>query len=160
MTPLRERMLQDLKIRGRSENTQRSYVERIVQLSQHFGQSPEQLGPEEIRAYQVYLLEYRRVSISHLSPFVAAARFLYGVTLEREWAVKKIPHPKRPKKLPEVISEEEVKQLLNSIVNLKHRAIMTTLYGAGLRVSEGCQLAIGDIDSKRMVIRVRQAKGA
>lgn len=160
MSPLRKRMLQELKIRGRSENTQKSYVERIAQLSQHFGQSPEQLGPEEIRAYQVYLLEYRRVSISHLSQFVAAARFLYGTTLEKDWAIKKIPHPKRPKKLPEVISEEEVKQLLNSIVNLKHRAIMTTLYGAGLRVSEGCQLAIGDIDSKRMVIRIRQAKGA
>ncbi len=160
MKPLRKRMLEDLRIRGRAENTQKSYLERIAQLAKHFGKSPDQLGPEEIRAYQVYLLEYKRVSLSHLTQFVAAARFLYGITLERDWAVKKIPHPKRPKKLPEVLSDEEVKQLLDFIVNLKHRAIITTLYGVGLRVSEVCQLAIRDVDSKRMTIRVRQAKGA
>ena len=160
MTALRQRMLEDLRIRGRAENTQKSYLERITQFAQHFGKSPDQLGPEEIRAYQIYLLEYKGVSVSQLTQFVAAARFLYGITLERDWAIKKIPHPKRPKKLPEVLSEEEVKQLLGSIVNLKHRAIMTTLYGTGLRVSEACRLAIRDIDSKRMTIRVREAKGA
>ena len=160
MKPLRKRMLEDLRIRGRAENTQKSYLERIAQLAKHFGKSPDELGPEEIRAYQVYLLEYKRVSLSHLTQFVAAARFLYGITLERDWAVKKIPHPKRPKKLPEVLSDEEVKQLLDFIVNLKHRAIITTLYGAGLRVSEGCQLATRDVDSQRMTIHVRHAKGA
>ena len=160
MTLLRERMLEDLRIRGRSKNTQKSYVERITQFARHFGQSPDQLGPEQIRAYQVYLLEYKGVSISHLNQFVAAARFLYGTTLEKDWAIKKIPHPKRPKKLPEVLSEEEVKQLLESIFNVKHHAIMTTIYGTGVRVSEACQLAVRDIDSKRMVIRIRQAKGA
>lgn len=160
MKPLRKRMLEDLRIRGRAKNTQKIYLARIAQLAKHFGKSPDELGPEEIRAYQVYLLEYKRVSLSHLTQFVAAARFLYGITLERDWAVKKIPHPKRPKKLPEVLSDEEVKQLLDFIVNLKHRAIITTLYGVGLRVSEVCQLATRDVDSKRMTIRVRQAKGA
>ena len=160
MKPLRKRMLEDLRIRGRAKNTQKIYLERLAQLAKHFGTSPDELGPEEIRAYQVYLLEYKRVSLSHLTQFVAAARFLYGITLERDWAVKKIPHPKRPKKLPEVLSDEEVKQLVVFIVNLKHRAIITTLYGAGLRVSEVCQLATRDVDRQRMQLRVRQAKGA
>ncbi len=80
MKPLRKRMLEDLRIRGRAENTQKSYLERIAQLAKHFGKSPDELGPEEIRAYQVYLLEYKRVSLSHLTQFVAAARFLYGIT--------------------------------------------------------------------------------
>jgi len=160
MTPLRERMLQDLRIRGRSKNTQKSYLERISQFARHFGQSPDQLGPEQIRAYQIYLLEYKGVSIGQLRQFVAAARFLYGTTLEREWTIQKIAYPKQPQTLPEVLSEEEVRKFLESILNVKHRAIMTTIYGTGARVSEACQLSVRDIDSKRRLIRIREAKGA
>lgn len=160
MTPLRQRMVEDLRIRGRAENTQRSYVEKIKHFAVHFGKSPEQLGPKEIRAYQVYLIEYKRNSKSQLTQFVAAARFLYREVLKKEWAIASLPYPKKPQKLPIVLSEQEVKQLLGSVVNVKHRAIMMTLYAAGLRVSEACELRVSDIDSQRMVIRVDQGKGA
>ena len=159
MTPLRQKMSYLLKARKRSESTQRSYLEQIARFAKHFGKSPDQMGPEEVLAYQVYLLEYKRASASHVDVFVAAAKFLYGVTLEQDWAVKKIVYAKRPQKLPEILSEGEVKHLLGSIINIKHRAILTTLYGGGLRVSEACSLAVRDIDSKRMTIRVRQGKG-
>ena len=160
MTPLRQRMLEDLRIRGRAENTQRSYTEKIKHFAVHFGKSPEQLGPKEIRAYQVYLIEYKRNSKSQLAQFVAAARFLYREVLKKEWAIASLPYPKKPQKLPIVLSEQEVKQLLDSVVNVKHRAITMTLYAAGLRVSEACELRVSDIDSQRMVIRVDQGKGA
>ena len=159
MTPLRQRMLEELKVRGRSPNTCRSYIEKIAKFAKHFGKSPEQLGPDEVRAYQLYLIEYKRGSRSQVDSFVAAARFLYGVTLEKDWAVKKIPYPKRPKKLPEILSEGEVKTLLESVTNLKHRALLMTMYAAALRVSEACKLTIRDVDSKRMAIRIRQGKG-
>jgi integrase/recombinase XerD len=160
MTPLRQRMLEDLRIKGRAENTQRSYIEKISHFAKHFGKSPEHLGPEEIRTYQVYLIEYKGDSKSQLRQFVAAARFLYGQVLKREWAIDSLPYPKKPQKLPIVLSEQEVKQLLDAVVNVKHRAIMMTLYAAGLRVSEACELRVSDIDSQRMVIRVEQGKGA
>ena len=160
MTPLRQRMLEDLRIKGRSENTQRSYIEKIKHFAEHFGKSPEHLGPEEIRAYQVYLIEYKRDSRSQLKQFVAAARFLYRKTLPREWAIDSLPYPKQAQRLPTVLSEQEVKQLLDSVINIKHQAIMMTLYSAGLRVAEACELRVADIDSGRMVIRVDQGKGA
>jgi integrase/recombinase XerD len=160
MTPLRQRMLEDLQIRGRAVNTQRSYIEKIKHFAEHFGESPERLGPEEIRAYQVYLVNFKRDSRSQLAQFVAAARFLYGVTLQRKWAIASLPYPKSPRRLPIVLSEQEVKQLLEAVINIKHRAIVMTLYSAGLRVAEACGLRVTDIDSGRMVIRVDQGKGA
>ncbi len=160
MTPLRQRMLEDLRIRGRAVNTQRSYIEKIRHFAEHFGKSPERLGPEEIREYQVYLVNFKRDSRSQLAQFVAAARFLYGVTLQRKWAIASLPYPKSPRKLPTVLSEQEVKQLLEAVINIKHRAIVMTLYSAGLRVAEACGLRVTDIDSGRMVIRVDQGKGA
>ncbi len=127
MTPLRQRMLEDLRIRGRAESTQRSYIEKIKHFAEHFGESPERLGPEEIREYQVYLVNFKRDSKSQLKQFVAAARFLYGVTLQTNWAIASIPYPKKSQKLPTVLSEQEVKQLLESVINIKHRAILMTL---------------------------------
>jgi site-specific recombinase XerD len=153
-------MLEDLRIRDLAENTQRSYIEKIKHFAEHFGKSPEYLGPEDIRAYQLYLIDYKGDSNSQLKQFVAAARFLYREVLKKEWAISSLRYPKRPRKLPVVLSEEEVKQLLDSIINLKHRAIMMALYSAGLRVSEACELRVSDIDSQRMVIRVNQGKGA
>ena len=159
-TTLRQRMLHDLKIRGRADNTCRCYIDRISAFARHFGKSPEQLGPEEIRSFQIYLIEVKRASNSQLVQFAAAARFLYGVTLEKDWAVKKVPYPKKSKRLPVILSPREVKQLLDSTISLKHRAILMTLYGAGLRVSEACHLRTADIDSERMTIRVVQGKGS
>jgi site-specific recombinase XerD len=106
------------------------------------------------------LVNFKRDSRSQLAQFVAAARFLYGVTLQRKWAIASLPYPKSPRRLPIVLSEQEVKQLLEAVINIKHRAIVMTLYSAGLRVAEACGLRVTDIDSGRMVIRVDQGKGA
>jgi site-specific recombinase XerD len=132
----------------------------MKKFAEHYKQSPENLGLDEIRAYQIYLVEHQRVSRSQLVQFVAAARFLYTVTLSRDWNLERIPYPKREKRLPDVLTEEEVKRLIDVVRNRKHRAILTTLYAAGLRVSEACQLRVCDVDSSRMLLRVEQGKGA
>jgi integrase/recombinase XerD len=160
MTTLRQRMLQDLRIRGRSEHTQKAYIHQIKKFAKHFGTSPEKLGLKEIRANQIFLVEHQRASQSSLIQFVAAARFLYTVTLDRDWKLTKIPYPKKPKRLPEILNEEQVKRFLDVVRNRKHRAILTTLYATGVRVSEGCRLRVSDIDGSRMLIRVNQGKGA
>jgi site-specific recombinase XerD len=159
MTPLRQRMLQDMGIRNLAVNTQLSYVQQISAFARHFGCSPEQLGPEQVRAYQVYLLEDRKLSPSSLSIVAAALRFLYKTTLHRPWNDAEIPFPKRPVKLPVVLSPEEVLHFLDCVANTKHRTILSAIYAAGLRVSEAVQLLPRDIDSKRMVLRVDQGKG-
>jgi site-specific recombinase XerD len=160
MTPLQKKMLGDLRIRGRSENTQKAYVLQIKKFAEHFGTPPDKLGLDEIRAYQVYLVEHKRASLSQLTQFVAATRFLYTVTLDREWTIGKVPYPKLPKRLPEILTEQDVNKLIASVSNKKHRAILTTLYAAGLRVSEACGLRVSDVDSQRMMLRVEQGKGA
>ncbi len=159
MTSLRQRMLEDLQIRGLSENTQRSYLQRISLFAEHFGVSPTKLGREDIREYQLHLIR-SNASRSQLVQFVAAARFLYLVTLKKDWTIAGIPGSKLPKKLPSVLTEKEVQTLLYSVLNLKHRAIMMTMYSGALRVSEACNLTVPDIDSDRMTIRIRQGKGA
>jgi len=159
MTTLRQRMIEDLQVRNRSPHTIRSYVACIAHFARHFGKSPELLGPEEIRQYQVYLVNERRVSLSYLIQIVAALRFLYCVTLQRDWAIRHIAYPKQPKRLPVVLSQAEVRRLFDAIRSPRHLAILMTAYAAGLRLSEVTQLRITDIDSSRMVIRVRQGKG-
>jgi len=160
MTPLRQRMLEDLQLLGRAENTQKAYVQQIKKFAEHFGCSPEHLGLEEIRAYQVYLLQHKQASKNQISQFAAAARFLYHKTLGREWEIDRIPYPKKSKSLPDVLSEQQVKKLLEVFHNRKHRALLTAIYAAGLRVSEACGLRVADIQSDRMLIRVNQGKGA
>jgi site-specific recombinase XerD len=159
MTTLRQRMIEDLQICNRSPHTVRSYVACIAHFARHFGKSPELLGPEEIRQYQVYLVNERRVSLSYLIQIVAALRFLYCVTLQRDWAIRHIAYPKQPKRLPVVLSQAEVRRLFDAIRSPRHLAILMTAYAAGLRLSEVTQLLITDIDSSRMVIRIRQGKG-
>lgn len=160
MTPLRQRMLEDLQILGRAENTQKAYIQQIKKFAEHFGRSPEHLGLEEIRAYQIYLLQHKQASRNHICLFVAAARFLYHKTLGRNWEINRIPYPKKTKAIPEVLSEQQVKKLLEVFSNRKHRALLTTIYAAGLRVSEACGLRVADIESDRMLLRVNQGKGA
>ena len=159
MTPLRQRMLEDMGIRNLAENTQLAYLQQIRAYAKHFQCSPEQLGPEQVRAYQVHLLEDRKLAAGSLSVTAAALRFLYKITLKRDWAPDDIPMPKRPFKLPIVLSPDEVLHFLACIDSLKHRAILTTTYAAGLRVSEATHLRVSDIDSQRMVLRVEQGKG-
>jgi len=159
MTPLRQRMLEDMGIRNLAENTQSAYLQQVAAYSRYFGRSPDQLGPEAVRTYQLYLMEVRALTPSSICVATGALRFLYKVTLKRTWAVEEIPMPKRPRKLPEILSPKEVMHFLNAITNHKHRAILMTAYAAGLRVSEATHLKVTDIDSQRMMLRVEQGKG-
>jgi integrase/recombinase XerD len=158
MTPLRQRMLEDLRRRNYSPRTQTTYVDHVARFAEHFDRSPDELGPEEIRAYQLHLIE-RKVSWSLFNQAVCALRFLYRITLPRDWSVDQIPFPRRSKRLPTVLSPEEVQRLLGAVRNRKHRLVLMTLYATGLRVSEAAHLQVQDIDSARRVIRVRQGKG-
>ena len=160
MTPLRQRMTEDMQVRNLSPHTQNSYVQQVSLFARYFDKSPEELGPEEIRAYQVYLTNERKLATSSILIAVSALRFLYKVSLKRNWTFDDIiPAPQKPEKLPIVLSPEEVLHFLESIGSTKHRAILTTCYAAGLRISEAICLKPTDIDSQRMVIRVEQGKG-
>ena len=160
MTPLRQRMTEDLQVRNLSPHTQTSYVQQVSLFARHFHQSPEKLGPEEIRAHQVYLTNEKRLAPGSVLIAVAALRFLYTVSLKGEWPFDDvIPAPKKPQKLPVVLSPEEVLHFLECVGSTKHRAILTTCYAAGLRISEAVCLRPKDVDSQRMVIRVEQGKG-
>ena len=160
MTPLRQRMLEDMQVRNLSPHTQASYCQQVSQFARYFGKSPEDLGPEDIRTYQVYLTNERNLAPVSILIAVAAIRFLYKITLKRNWVFEEvIPTCKKPQKLPEVLSPEEVLHLLDHVRTLKQRTILTTCYAAGLRVSEVTRLRVEDIDSARMVIHVRQGKG-
>jgi integrase/recombinase XerD len=160
MTPLRQRMTEDMQVRNLARNTQLSYLQQVSQFARHFNKSPELLGPEEIRAYQVYLTNERKIAPSSVLTAVAALRFLYKVSLKRDWSFEDvIPAPKKPQKLPVVLSPEEVLHFLSCVGSTKHRAILTTCYAAGLRISEAVHLKPTDIDSQRMVVRIEQGKG-
>ena len=159
MTPLRRRMIEDMRVRNLAPNTQRLYIDRVAKFAQYFGKSPELLGPEHVRTYQVYLIHQKGASSSMLQQTVCALRFLYRNTLGKEWALPHIPAPKREKKLPVVLSQEEVSRFFDNLPNLKHRALVMTAYATGMRVSEVVSLRVADIDSTRMMIRIEQGKG-
>jgi site-specific recombinase XerD len=153
-------MTEDMQVRNLALNTQTSYVQQVSLFARHFNQSPEQLGPEDIRTYQVYLTNEKKLAPGSILIAVAALRFLYKVSLKREWQFDEvIPAPKKPQKLPVVLSPEEVLHFLESVGSIKHRVILTSCYAAGLRISESVRLQPPDIDSQRMVIRVVQGKG-
>jgi integrase/recombinase XerD len=160
MTPLRQRMTEDMQVRNLSPHTRSTYLLQVSLFARHFHQSPEALGPEEIRSYQVYLTNEKKLAPSSILIAVSALRFLYRVTLHKDWTLPDIiPAPKKPQKLPVVLSREEVLQFLASVPSLKHRAILTTCDAAGLRISEAVSLKPTAIDSQRMVIRVELGKG-
>jgi integrase/recombinase XerD len=160
MTPLRQRMLEDMQVRNFSAHTKDSYVRQVARFARHFGRSPAELGPEHIRAYQLYLTNERHVATSTVVHAVSALRFFYRVTLQKDWPVTDaIPMPKVPRRLPVVLSPEEVLRFLDAVKTPKHRAILTTCYAAGLRISEACGLKVSDVDSPRMMLRVEQGKG-
>jgi integrase/recombinase XerD len=160
MSPLRRRMTEDMQIRNLTPNTQRVYIEQVARFARHFGKSPDQLGPPEIRAYLLHLSQDRHLAARSIIVAVAALRFFYTVTLKRSWIVKnEIPTGKQAKKLPVVLSPKEVARFLDAVDNLKQRTILTVCYAAGLRISEATRLTPAAIDSQRMVIRVEQGKG-
>jgi integrase/recombinase XerD len=137
MSPLRRRMLEDMQIRNYSPHTIDGYLRYVAQFAKHFHTSPDRLGPEHIRTYQLHLL-HTQVSESVFIQTVCALRFFYETTLERPWMVDYIPYPKKPKTLPVILSRDEVKALLLAPRHLKQRAILATLYATGVRVSELC----------------------
>lgn len=159
MGKLRERMERDLEIRGFSPNSRKAYLHQIKALARHFGRSPDCLTLEDIHEYQLYLTRERQVAWGTFNQAVCALRFFYSVTLGRAWAVAGIPYQKSVRRLPVVLSREEVTRMFDAVANLKHRAILMTIYAAGLRVSEAVHLRIQDIDSQRMTLRVDQGKG-
>jgi site-specific recombinase XerD len=153
-------MIEDLQIRNMAAHTQRAYVEQVVRFARYFRKSPEHLGPTEIRTYLIHLSQERRLSASSIIVTVSALRFFYSVTLKRPWTVENdIPTSRKAKKLPIVLSQDEVTRFLGAVDNLKHRTILTVCYATGLRISEAVRLKPAAIDSQRMVIRVDQGKG-
>jgi integrase/recombinase XerD len=160
MTILRQRMTEDMQVRNLSPLTQLSYVQQVSLFARHFDKSPSLLGVDEIRSYQIYLANEKKLSPKSIHVAVSALRFLYRVTLKKDWVFEDIiPTPKAPKKLPIVLSPEEVVLFLNCVESIKHRTILTTCYAAGLRISEVLHLKPAAIDRRRMVIRVEQGKG-
>jgi integrase/recombinase XerD len=160
MTPLRQRMTEEMQIRNLAPETQRAYLGQISLFARHFGKSPELLGPENIRAYQLYLARDKQLSASSIMVAVASLRFLYKVVLKRDWDVQDlIPGCCKPQKLPVILSRDEVSRFLGAVENLKHRVILTVCYAAGLRISEAVRLTPAAIDRQRMVIRVVAGKG-
>jgi site-specific recombinase XerD len=159
MTPLKQRMLEDLHIRNYSPSTVRCYVRSVAEFAKHFKKSPEHLGPEEIRKWQLYLRDEKKLKLSSYIQAVCALRFFYRNTLNRKIDIDRIPLPRYETKLPVILSKEEVKALLEAPRRLDQRAILATLYGAGLRVSEVTNLKVSDLDRKRKVINVRGGKG-
>ena len=158
MTPLRQRMIEDMRVRNLSVTTQKVYIDQVAKFAKHFGKSPALLGPEEVRTYQVLLVCTKKLSWSAFNVAVCALRFLYQHTLHADWAFEKIPYAKKPRKRPVILSMDEVCAFLTAISNLKHRVAVMMAYATGLRTSEVLHLRIGDIDSKRMMIRVNQGK--
>jgi len=159
MTPLRQRFIDDLRLRNYARRTIDTYVSRIACFAKHFGRSPELLGPDEVREFQLHLLQ-RRVSWSSFNQAVCALRFLYGTTLGRPEQLPLIPYGKRPKTLPSVLAPDEVLRLLDAAPPGRDRVLLQVAYGCGLRLNELLHLRVGNIDSARMVIHVRQGKGA
>jgi site-specific recombinase XerD len=159
MTELRQRMLDDLQLRNFSPHTQSAYLSAVARFARHFGVSPERLGPEEVRQYLLLMVHQRHVAWSTYNITLCALRFFYQTTLGRAGLLDGIPCPKEPKRLPVVLSREEVAIFLAAAPRLKSRTMLTMAYAAGLRVSEIVALEVGDIDNQRMLIRIRQAKG-
>ena len=159
MTPLRQRFIDDLRLRNYAQRTIDTYVSRVACFAKPFGRSPELLGPQEIRTFQLHLLE-RRVSWSSFNQAVCALRFLYGTTLGRPEQLPMIPYGKRPKALRSVLAAQEVLRLIEAAQTPRDRVFLQVAYGCGLRLSELIRWQVSDIDSARMVIHVRRGKGA
>ena len=160
MSELRTRMIRDLTVRGLAPRTHKAYIAAVVRLAKHYRRSPDQITNDEVQTYLAYLIQERKLSWSTCSQAANAFRFLYHVTLGHPRTDFHVPLPKQPQKLPEILSREEVWRLLPAPPHPRHRLLLTTIYAAGLRVSEAIALRVSDIDADRMTIRIEQGKGA
>ena len=159
VSPLRRRMIEDMTVRNLSPATQRSYLHAVAKFSRYFSRSPDRLDVEDVRAFQVFLVS-QKISWPALNQTVCALRFFYGVTLNRPEIPERIAYAREPRKLPVILSADEVVRFLEAVPSLKTRTALTTAYAAGLRASEAVSLKVADIDSSRMLIQVRHGKGA
>lgn len=159
MTHLRKIMLEELQRRNYSDGTIRRYLRMVEEFARHFDKSPDKLGLEHLRAYQAYLLKRRKLAVGSVINHVAALRFLFVRTLKRQEFREFLPYPREHRKLPGILSKEEVARLINASGNLFRRTLLMVLYGTGMRRSEVARLKVGDIDSQRMIIRVVEGKG-
>jgi|SRR5579859_2605 site-specific recombinase XerD len=159
MTPLRQRFLEDMQLRGLATTTQRSYLHYVVDFARFYNTSPEHLDLEAVRQYELYLLHEKKLAPESINSFVSAVQFLYLTTLEMPWGKECFPRVRRPDKLPVVLSPKEVSRFFEHIPGLKNRAALMLCYGAGLRISEAVAVRVSDIDSQRNLIRIVEGKG-
>lgn len=159
MTPLRQRFIEDMQLRGLALTTQRSYIHYVADFAKFYRTSPEHLDLEAVRQYELYLLHERKLSPESINTFVSAVQFLYLVTLEMPWGKECFPRVRRADKLPVVLSKEEVSRFLEHVGCLTNRAALMLCYGAGLRISEAVAVKVTDIDSQRGLIRIEEGKG-
>jgi site-specific recombinase XerD len=152
-------MLEELQRRNYAQSTANQYVRIVREFAQHFDKAPDLLGPDEIREYSAYLFRERKLEAGTVQQHVAGLRFFYVKTLKRHFLLDDLPRPKRSRKLPEILSPEEVARLIDSASNLFHRTMLMTLYSTGMRRAELCGLRVSDIESKRMVIHIHKGKG-
>ena len=157
---LTKRMADDMRVRNMSQSTIDAYTYHVGRFAEFLGRSPESASPEDVRSFQLHLIEQRKVGWSSFNQAVCGLRFLFRTTYPRTWAVSMVPFGRKPKRLPTVLSGEEVSSLLSCVSNIKHRTFLLTLYAAGLRLSEAAALTIADIDSHRMQLRIASGKGA
>jgi integrase/recombinase XerD len=159
MTPLRERMIRDLRLRNYSKLTEQSYVHAVARYARHFGRSPEALTVEDVKNYLYYLREQKRVSLSYYKQSLGGLRFLYEHTLQRPWFREALKYPRGEKRLPVVAAKGDVARMIAAIDGLRTRTAIELLYATGVRLFEALSLKLEDVDSKQMVIWVRRGKG-
>ena len=160
MTHLRKMMLEELQRRHYSHRTAKTYLRIVRDFAQHFHCSPSKLGQEQIRQYQAHLFQTKKLTPATVSQYASALRFFFVKTLHRRFLAEYIPFPKHHRRLPTILSPDEVARLIASASNLYHRALLMTLYSTGMRRAELCSLKVSDIDSQRMMIRIHQGKGS
>jgi len=158
ISPLRQRMIDDMRLRKLSPKTQAAYLRAVMKFTRFFGHSPDLASPEDLRAFQLHLVT-EGISPTTINATITGLKFFFAVSLERPSALKRMSRVRKPQKLPQVLSVDEVARLLAGLSNPKHRAALAVAYGAGLRASEVVHLRVGDIDSERMIVRVNQGKG-
>ena len=159
MTKLRERMLQDMQLRGFSDRTHECYIRSVRQLAQYHNKSPDQISEEELRNYFLYVKNVKKWKRATVTISLCGIKFFYTQTLKKQWTTFDLVRPKREKRLPVVLTRDEIQRILACVRLSCYRVCLLTIYSCGLRLTEGCTLKVSDIDGQRMVIHVEQGKG-